>query len=459
MSDGYRLIGTPTVADLEELAQACRILEATAQRLSTAGHDLAGGLGLDRAVSAANHAAHESIKAAQRGAWAAADDVRALAARLRRAIASYADAESTVEGAVRSTVVLAASAAAESLTFGPLLGLGAAGAMAVAELVDPSVLADERASTAMLGAASFMRALKPGLQVVTLDPVPSAARDLDALLGPAGPTATVPVPNPPRLPVPRTVADVLANVGRSYDGSTSAGVEGTRKGVITVQQLTHPDGTRAWVIEVPGTEDWRPGSSTPLDLTTNLRLMGALPDDMSTAVVHAMRAAGIGADEPVMLAGHSQGGMAALAAAALVAPVYAVKAVVTAGSPDIPQAVPPGVHVRRYVHDEDLVPQLDGAGDRHSSHETVVRRDLGRTGGPRDATPSEAHRAELYAETAGQAQAALADDPFMKPFDDAAAGVLGPPGTTAVTLQFEATRDPQVVASIQPTIRPAPGSQ
>ncbi len=391
-----------------------------------------------------------SLQTVQRAVWRAVDDIGSLAGGLRRAVSAYADAESEVGGLFRGVVAVTSDLLGESALAFPVLGLAAAEVLVIGELLSPSTLADQRGSVAMLGAASFLRAAKPGLQIPSLDPVPSVARDVATLLPAAGPTVTIARADPPQLPVPRSVSDVIANIGRTYDGSTATGVAGTPKGVISLQRLTHPDGTRAWVVEIPGTQEWTPNTSNPMDMTTNLRLMAGLPDDLSTAVVHAMASAGVGADEPVMFAGHSQGGMAAMAAAALVAPAYTVRAVVTAGSPDIPRAVPAEVQVRHYAHDEDLIPQVDGAGDRRSTSETVVHRDLGRTGAP--ATPAQAHSIERYAQTAQDAQRALADDPFMTPFDDAASSVLGPPGTTAVTLQYQTTRDPGVVGSVQPTI-------
>jgi len=108
--------------------------------------------------------------------------------------------------------------------------------------------------------------------------------------------------------------------------------------------------------------------------------------------------------------------------------------------------------VRHYVHDEDLVPQLDGQGDRRSSHETVVRRDLDESARAAAATPVEAHSIHLYAASAAEAAGVLATDPFMAPFDDAASTVLGPPGTTGVTHQFRATREPEVVRTLTPTL-------
>ena len=166
-----------------------------------------------------------------------------------------------------------------------------------------------------------------------------------------------------------------------------------------------------------------------------------------------MRLSGIGPDEPVLLAGHSQGGMVAMSVAAAVGSAYSVRAVVTAGSPDIPKAVPAGVEVRHYRHTEDAVPQLDGVPDQTSASVTVVTRDLSASGGPATPTVLEAHAVRRYVETAAEADRALAGSPGVRAFDAAAHEVLGPPGTTAVTRQFQVTRDPAVVGAQVPVIR------
>ena len=166
-----------------------------------------------------------------------------------------------------------------------------------------------------------------------------------------------------------------------------------------------------------------------------------------------MRLSGIEPDEPVLLAGHSLGGMVAVSVAAAAGSAYNVRAVVTAGSPDIPKTVPAGVEVRHYRHTEDAVPQLDGTPDQTSADVTVVTRDLSSSGGPANPTVDQAHAVHRYVETAAEADRALAGSPGVRAFDAAAQEVLGPPGTTAVTRQFQVTRDPAIVAAQVPVIR------
>jgi pimeloyl-ACP methyl ester carboxylesterase len=209
------------------------------------------------------------------------------------------------------------------------------------------------------------------------------------------------------------------------------------------------------VVEIPGTEDWDLNDANALDLTTDGRLLAALADDMSDAVLDAMRLSGIGPDEPVLLAGHSLGGMVAVSVAAAAGEAYSVRAVVTAGAPDIPRPVPSGVQVRHYRHDEDVVPDLDGMRNQTSASVTVVTRDLAASGGPAEPTPVEAHAMSRYVETAVDAEKQLAGSPGMRAFDAAVRDVLGPDGTTAVTRQFQATRDPALVAAQPPRLWPS----
>ncbi|WP_315098530.1 hypothetical protein [uncultured Cellulomonas sp.] len=485
-SSGYRVAGGPgpTVVDLEELAFACGLLARAADRLDSAAWLLLRGFQAVGPATRAGLAGQEALWTARQGRDSparVAEHLRQLSAALRRVIELYADAESMARTAMRVGVVTAAGslgeqpvAAAAVGAAGIVLGVAVAGSVVAGSVgrtlllrrPDPllpvlirgagelpgRLTTDGRAELGILAAAAFLRSSAPGRQVPTLNPVPDAARLLAGALPPAGPTALLARANPPQLPVPRTAAAVLANVGRSYQDGTQTGLAGTPKGVVSVQQLTHPDGTRAWVVEIPGTQSWLPNDVTPMDLTTDLRLLAGLTDDVTEAVLGAMRLAGIGPDEPVMLAGHSLGGMAAVSVAAAVGGTYSVRAIATAGAPDLPRAAPAGVQVRHYRHEADGVPQLDGTPDLASGRVTVVTRDLDATGGPPVPGLVQAHAIDLYVETADVGDRELAGSPGMRGFDAAVEEVLGPPGTTGVTRQFVSTRDPVLVATQPPRV-------
>ncbi|WP_456787220.1 hypothetical protein [Cellulomonas sp. P5_C5] len=484
-ADGYRVVGGPgpTVADLEELAFTCRLLEGAADRLDSASWALARATQGCDPLSPAGIEARRVLAAVcegPRSPWRAADHLRDLAAALRRVVELYTEAESLAHRALRTGVVAVASELGErpllAATLGVVgtgvavatLGRVAVGSAVLSALVgrpDPvrraagvlpgALTADGRAELGMLAVGAFVRASAPGRQIPHLRPVPEGARLLFDAVPPAGPTALLVRADPPQLPAPRSVAAVLDNVARSYDREPTPFRPGTPAGAISVQQLTHPDGTRTWVIEIPGTEDWDLNDVNPMDLTTNGRLLAGLADDLTDAVLDAMRLSGIGADEPVLLAGHSQGGMVALSVAAAAGGAYSVRAVVTAGTPDVPRAVPAGVQVRHYRHTEDVVPHLDGIANVTSDRVTAVTRDLATSGGPTDPSVEEAHAIRRYVETAAEADRVLAGSPGVRAFDAAAQEVLGPPGTTAVTRQFVATRDPEVVAAQPPRLLPS----
>ena len=84
----------------------------------------------------------------------------------------------------------------------------------------------------------------------------------------------------------------------------------------------------------------------------------------------------MGPGEPILLTGHSQGGMVAAAVAAHGSP-YDVTNVVTFGSPTAQVAdLPADVHVLSLEHDGDLVPQLAGLAHPTAEH-VIVHFDSG----------------------------------------------------------------------------------
>jgi pimeloyl-ACP methyl ester carboxylesterase len=172
---------------------------------------------------------------------------------------------------------------------------------------------------------------------------------------------------------------------------------------------------------------------------TDLQLVGGRGDPMTAGVVAAMGAAGIRPDEPVVLAGHSQGGMVAMAAAAVVGGTYRIGGVVTAGSPTVPGRLPAGVPVIRLEHDEDVVPQTDGEPTVAGGDVTRIRRALA---DDHPVLAAEAHAITSYLETARLTDAQEATSPGSAPGVDAITAVLGGDGTTATTVQYRVERAP-----------------
>ncbi|MBO9578391.1 MAG: hypothetical protein J7480_06425 [Microbacteriaceae bacterium] len=137
-----------------------------------------------------------------------------------------------------------------------------------------------------------------------------------------------------------------------------------------------------WVVTLPSTQDWQlagfafdqfngwndDGAVNDLDTNVALMLYPELRTQYERAVLEAMRQAGIGPEDPVMLVGFSQGGILAGHLAANRSKEYNFIAVLAYGAPidamSIPDASRTGepVTVVSVQHEGDLVHNLDLTG-------------------------------------------------------------------------------------------------
>lgn len=213
----------------------------------------------------------------------------------------------------------------------------------------------------------------------------------------------------PGVVVPRSLADLAAD-------QRSVGSGEDYPGHVRVVEVPQPSGS-AWVVEISGTQVWDPrAKDNPYDVTTDVRLMAqdatVLAEGVQTAlelaqadsVARSASAGALAGPEPVLLVGHSLGGIAAagLASSPVFRQAHQVTHVVTVGSPVGRMPVPPGVEVLSLEHQQDAVPRLDGQANPDRSSWVTVSRDLDGAGADR---ASEAHDTRLYVETA-----ALVDD-------------------------------------------------
>jgi pimeloyl-ACP methyl ester carboxylesterase len=121
-------------------------------------------------------------------------------------------------------------------------------------------------------------------------------------------------------------------------------------------------GIRAFFDDMDRTAELLRGAGGDLLGLTNLRLMALEPTLRTEAVADALHRAGAGPDDPVLLMGHSQGGMLAMEAAAEFSRDgrYNVTDVITAGAPVARMPVPDHVRVLSLENAHDIVPHLDG---------------------------------------------------------------------------------------------------
>lgn len=166
------------------------------------------------------------------------------------------------------------------------------------------------------------------------------------------------VPGPAEASDPASIADLIAG---------DAWLDG-QPGQVRVLEVPQPDGGSGWIVQIPGTQEWWPyPEENPFDLTTNARAMAGQVTGAATGVALALAAAQQargrqGRRDPVLLTGHSQGGILAayLAADPAFRAQHDVRAVVTAGSPVNRFPVPATTPVLSIEHTQDVVPRLDG---------------------------------------------------------------------------------------------------
>jgi hypothetical protein len=400
------------------------------------------------------------------GALDSGDGLTALAAgleaesvALRTAVAAY---RATDEASARAFDLIRWSAGyvfADTLPVS-LLPLAAAGTPVAAYTLAGGEIDWQRLVTdhpgvvdTLVGAAPGLVSGLPFMPVVT--DVPSGAH-LVGLLYPDGVREVTDLgpdtAHPAMTQPPRGFGDVLSGL----DHRNAMAPEGSTD-QIDVRVITHADGTRAYLVDIPGTKDWNPPGFNPFlhDLGTNIHL---LADDDSTreaAVAEALRLAGAGPDDPVMLVGHSQGGMLAVQAAhdaGTPAFDYNVTHVLTAGSPVGTMTVPEHVQVISLENSHDIVPHLDAHDNPDRANHTTVTFD--RQGG----TVAENHSTDRTYLPAAQALDHSAD-PSVVAYRDSAGAFFtrDGDGATVTARVYEMTRLPTPEPTPQPGPAPVPG--
>lgn len=293
-------------------------------------------------------------------------------------------------------------------------------------------------------AAAFLAALGALGGGVTGTRLPGLA--VAPLLPGKGPKAPHDVP-------PRSLPDVLRQVDLTYEGVP---------GAVSVQRIDHEDGTRSWVVAIPGTQEAGFGGPTTTDMASNLELLAGVPDDRTETVRRAMLQAGIRPDEPVLLAGHSQGGMAAMRVAASVGDSFMIAGVLTAGSPVGGMWLPDDIPALHLENQQDFVPAADAAPNPDQINRTTVVRDLSvpvagaELAGERVESLGDLflvpHELTTYIETAELV--ADLDDRSVTTFLDAVAPVLDDGAADVTTQRYIGVRVPDDASGIDRGVAP-----
>ena len=200
----------------------------------------------------------------------------------------------------------------------------------------------------------------------------------------------------PDLRDPTSVADIVHN--------TNAGYGDAETGEVAMTVVRDDSGEVTGVVAtVPGTEQWSPvAGDNPMDLTGNAAQAGpaghsAGAEATADAIGQLYRDHGIPPDTPLMISGHSQGGMIAgsLAADQDFASRYNLASVMSYGAPVDNYAVNPDVAYLHFQHDGDPVPMIDAGGfpypgAGHPNVETITLP------GPHDGLNFDNHGSSAY---------------------------------------------------------------
>lgn len=260
---------------------------------------------------------------------------------------------------------------------GGLFGLGAG-------LAAPENATLLLGAAAVLGLVTGSRTLRETEVGVTGRVTPASA------VSPLGPAA-------PSTPAPRGIGDLADRIPSPAAGEPQ----------VRIERYEGADGPQ-WIVYSSGTVDFAavPGAE-PYDSTSNVHVVSdasaragvvGLPPDSGAAersVRAAMEAAGVAPGDPVLVVGHSAGGIIAANLAA--DPELNVVGAVSFGGP-VAQVATSTTPVLSVVHSEDLVPALGGSGVAADGR-LVVERSI-ETAAPTLDDPLPAHALTAYRSTA-----------------------------------------------------------
>ncbi len=248
---------------------------------------------------------------------------------------------------------------------------------------------------------------------------------------------------------PESIEDLLQGIIDIPD-------EGARG--VAVDTIVNDDGTRSHVVYIPGTNDTSLVHPSTFDWNSNFQSVLGGTSDTTRFVTDALEAAGVESGEPLMLVGHSQGGIVAWQlASSEVAERYNITHAVAAGAPVGQTQINENVQYLGIAHDADPVTGLDGKPVPDLPNVTSVAGYLNASTDPEikaaAATVSAAHSLTNYKATARSADAAT--HASMRAWRDSASGFLGERDVTRQIVEptFEAA-NPQQATQAKPVPDP-----
>lgn len=174
-------------------------------------------------------------------------------------------------------------------------------------------------------------------------------------------------------PVPGGLADVMSHLDQvnAWSPTEQPGNNGT----IEIQSWVGSDGVPHHIVYLPGTDDmatlpWTMDGDVR-DMPTNFLAVDGQSTAYAEGILAAMHQAGISPADPVLLAGHSQGGIEAAWIAGHTRD-FTIAQVVTAGSPVAGMPVPGTTQMLSLEHRGDVMPLLDGEDNPDAVNHVTV---------------------------------------------------------------------------------------
>jgi hypothetical protein len=434
-------------ADFDQLRGVASALQATATRLrsivAAAARGLADpalfGAGVADPVGAVEVASSASLTIASAGA--AVVECEALSMSLLAAVTAYQGADNLdrrfaplIDGlALLPGAVLRGAVEIGAGVFRLDPGVALRGLVRVAE-------ADPQLADVVIDLAADAAPQASGLNLRGPDQAGGNTAAIAGQLGVLYPDGTASLRRMQAEPTldaqgpPRGVADLIHAISLRDDSTDGGGVD------VRIVGARQPDGSirRSAIVDLPGTKDWDVTTFRDPNVSnvgTDLRALAEERTTYESGVLLALKASGITPDEPVMLVGHSQGGMVAARMAAELAHSreFRVTHVVTAGSPIGLVDVPSPVQMLCLENKGDAVPELDGIANPARPNQTTVSIDRGGTGfGARHSLSG--------AYLPGARDVDASDDPSVRAWLASAADFLR--ADTVTTTVFQIDRQP-----------------
>jgi hypothetical protein len=129
---------------------------------------------------------------------------------------------------------------------------------------------------------------------------------------------------------------------------------------IRIDKFVDANGRRSFEVYLSGTQTFSTSkTSTPFDMTSNVKGIAGESNASLAAVEKAMRESGIRPGDPVNITGHSQGGLLAHEVAATGR--WNIEVALEAGPPASQSSLPSGTTELIIAHNEDVVTALGGS--------------------------------------------------------------------------------------------------